>query len=42
MDTNTKPTLFEAKIYQSLLSSFEKLTDLRFKKRHLIPTQTDS
>lgn len=32
MDTNTKPTLFEAKIYQSLLSSFEKLTDLRFKR----------
>ncbi len=30
MDTNTKQILFEAKIYQSLLSSFEKLTDLRF------------
>jgi predicted transposase YbfD/YdcC len=32
MDTNIQPTLFEARIYQPLVSSFEKLTDLRFKR----------
>jgi len=32
MDINIKPTLFEAKIYQPLIASFEKPTDLRFKR----------
>ena len=32
MDTNTKPRLFEAKIYQPLLVSFAKLTDLPFNR----------
>jgi predicted transposase YbfD/YdcC len=32
MDTGTKPTLFEARIYQPLILSFEKLTDLRMKR----------
>ncbi len=32
MDTSTKPTLFEARIYQPLILSFEKLTDLRMKR----------
>jgi len=30
MDISTKPELFEPKIYQPLILSFEKLTDLRF------------
>lgn len=32
MDINTKPTLFEAKVYQPLLASFDKITDLRSKR----------
>ncbi len=32
MDINTKPTLFEAKVYQPLLASFDKITDLRAKR----------
>jgi len=32
MDSNTKTQLYEPKIYQSLLSSFENITDLRMKR----------
>lgn len=32
MDISTKPTLFETKVYQPLLASFEKITDLRAKR----------
>src|SRR5215210_7556274 len=32
MDINTKPTLFETKVYQPLLASFDKITDLRCKR----------
>lgn len=32
MDINTKPTLFETKVYQPLLASFDKITDLRAKR----------
>jgi len=32
MDINTKSELFEPEIYQSLLSSFENLADLRFNR----------
>ncbi len=32
MDINIKPTLFETKVYQPLLASFDKITDLRFKR----------
>ncbi len=31
MDISIKPTLFEAKTYQPLLESFDKITDLRCK-----------
>ncbi len=31
-DINTKPTLFETKVYQPLLASFDKITDLRSKR----------
>jgi predicted transposase YbfD/YdcC len=31
-DINTLPTLFETKVYQPLLASFEKITDLRSKR----------
>ena len=32
MDISIKPTLFEAKTYQPLLESFDKITDLRCKR----------
>lgn len=32
MDINTTPTLFERKVYQPLLASFDKITDLRCKR----------
>jgi len=32
MDINIKPTLFETKVYQPLLASFEEINDLRFKR----------
>ena len=32
MDINTTPTLFETKVYQPLLASFDKITDLRCKR----------
>lgn len=32
MDINTKPKLFETKVYQPLLASFAKITDLRCKR----------
>jgi len=32
MDINTKPKLFEPKVYQPLLASFDKITDLRCKR----------
>ncbi len=32
MDINTQPTLFETKLYQPLLASFDKITDLRCKR----------
>lgn len=32
MDTNTLPTLFEAKVSEPLITSFEKLTDSRMKR----------
>ncbi len=32
MDISIKPTLFEAKVYQPLLESFDKITDLRCKR----------
>ena len=31
-DINTKPTLFETKVYQPLLASFDRITDLRSKR----------
>jgi len=35
MDINIKPTLFETKVYQPLLASFEEINDLRFKRQYL-------
>ncbi len=32
MDINTQPTLFETKLYQPLVKSFDKITDLRCKR----------
>lgn len=32
IDINTQPTLFETKVYQPLLASFDKITDLRAKR----------
>ncbi len=32
MDINTQPTLFETKVYQPLVKSFDKITDLRCKR----------
>lgn len=32
MDISTNPTLFETKVYQPLLTSFDKITDLRSKR----------
>ncbi len=32
INTNTKPTLFETKLYQPLLTSFARITDLRAKR----------